>query len=436
MQPETRYARSGDVRIAYQVFGSGPFDLVLVPGFISNLDHYWDDDRLAHILNRLSSFCRVIIFDKRGTGLSDRVGDLPTLEERMDDMRAVMEAAGSESASVFGISEGGAMCLLFAATYPERCRSLVLYASYAHFFSSVLAPDAFEGFLSQIDKTWGSGASVTAFAPSRASDERFRQWWARFERVGASPSAVLALMRMNSEIDVRHVLPAIRTPTLVLHRTGDKRVKIEGGRELAAQIPDAKLVELTGEDHLLWAGDVDQIVDEMEEFLTGSRGHVEPDRVLATVMFTDIVDSTKRAAALGDLAWRSLLDRHDRLVRGEIARHRGREVKTLGDGFMATFDGPARAVRCAKAIVDTMPSIELAARSGVHTGEVEFAENDLRGIAVHVAARISALAEGGEVLVSSTVRDLVAGSNLRFADRGFQNLKGLEDEVRLFAVTA
>lgn len=328
------------------------------------------------------------------------------------------------------------MCLLFAATYPERCRSLVLYGAYAHFFSSVLAPEAFEGFLSQIDKTWGSGASVSVFAPSRAGDERFRQWWARFERVGASPSAALALMRMNSEIDVRHVLPAIRMPTLVLHRTGDKRVRIDGGRELAAGIAGAKFVELNGEDHLLWAGDVDRIVDEMEEFLTGFRSGVEPDRVLATVMFTDIVDSTKRAAELGDRAWRSLLDRHDRLVRSEIVRHRGREVKTLGDGFMATFDGPARAVRCAKAIVDTMPSLDLAARSGVHTGEVEFADRDLRGIAVHVAARISALATGGEVLVSSTVRDLVAGSNLRFADRGFRSLKGLEEEVRVFSVTA
>ena len=332
MQPDTHYAKSGEVRIAYQVFGQGAFDLVYVPGFISNIDLYWDTPAMAHFLARLGAFCRVIIFDKRGTGLSDRTGSPPTLEERMDDVRAVMDAAGSERAAVFGVSEGGAMSMLFAATYPERTQALVLCGSYAHFHSYVLPPEAFEAFLERVEASWGTGASLAAFAPSKVSDQAFRQWWARFERMSASPSAVLALMRLNSGIDVRHVLPSIRTPTLVLHRVGDPRVSVEGGRHLAANIPGAKLVELPGEDHLLWAGDVDRLADEMEIFLTGSRADIEPDRILATVMFTDIVDSTKRALKLGDRRWRELLDQHDRLLRQEIARFRGREVKTLGEG--------------------------------------------------------------------------------------------------------
>lgn len=434
MQPDTHYARSGDVRIAYQVFGEGAFDLVYVPGFISNIDHYWDDPTLAHFLGRLASFSRVIMFDKRGTGLSDRAERLPTLEERMDDVRAVMDAVGSERAAIFGISEGGAMSMLFAATYPARTQALVLYGTYAHFFSYVLPEEAFAGFLQRVEQTWGTGASLQAFAPTKASDERFRQWWARFERVGASPSAVLALMRLNSAIDVRHVLPAIQAPTLVLHRAGDTRVKVEGGRHLAANIPGAKLVELPGEDHLLWAGDVDRVADEMEVFLTGSRAEIEPDRILATVMFTDIVESTRRASELGDRRWRELLDQHDHLLRQEIARYRGREVKTLGDGFLATFDGPARAVRCGMSIVDAVRPLDLRVRGGVHTGEIETKGDDIAGIAVNIAARVSALAEPYQILVSSTVRDLVAGSNLHFADRGAQTLKGLSEPIRLFAV--
>src|SRR5215204_5530275 len=328
MQPDTHYAKSGEVRIAYQVFGEGAFDLVYVPGFISNIDLFWDHPAMAHFLARLGAFCRVIIFDKRGTGLSDRTGSVPTLEERMDDVRAVMDAAGSERAAVFGVSEGGAMSMLFAATYPARTQALVLCGTYAHFHSYVLPPEAFEAFLQRVETSWGTGASLAAFAPSKVSDQAFRHWWARFERMSASPSAVLALMRLNSGIDVRHVLPSIRTPTLVLHRVGDSRVSVEGGRHLAANIPGAKLVELPGNDHLLWAGDVDRLADEMEVFLTGSRADIEPDRILATVMFTDIVDSTKRALKLGDRRWRELLDQHDRLLRQEIARFRGREVKT------------------------------------------------------------------------------------------------------------
>ena len=433
MPADTHYARSGDLRIAYQVVGDGPFDLVFVPGFISNLDLYWDEPNMAHFLSRLGSFSRLILFDKRGTGLSDRLGDLPSLEERMDDVRAVMDAVGSEKAALFGISEGGAMSMLFAATYPERTQALILYGTYADFHTWVLPHERFELFLEKIDRTWGQGESLTAFAPTKVGDERFRQWWARFERLGASPSAVIALMRMNSQIDVRHILPTIRVPTLVLHRTGDTRVNVEGGRYLAANIPGATYVEFPGIDHVLWATDASPVADEIEEFLTGTHAESEPDRVLATVLFTDIVDSTGRAEEMGDRAWRVLLDQHDRIVRSEIGRFRGQEIKTLGDGFLATFDGPARAVRCAGAIIEAVHGLGLHVRCGVHTGEVEMMGDDIGGIAVHIASRIAALADGREVLVSRTVRDLVAGSNLHLEDRGAFALKGLSERMPLFA---
>jgi class 3 adenylate cyclase len=436
MVVETHYAKSGDLRIAYQVVGKGPLDLVFVPGFISNLDHYWDEPNLVHFLSRLSSFSRLILFDKRGTGLSDRLGTLPTLEERMDDVRAVMDAVGSTRAALLGISEGGAMSMLFAATYPERTQALVLYGTYAHFHTWVLPPDRFAQFLEKIEASWGSGASLSAFAPSKVSDERFKQWWARFERLGASPSAVIMLMRMNSQIDVRHVLPVIRVPTLVLHRAGDTRVNVEGGRYLGAHIPGARYVEMPGSDHVMWAGDVDQPADEIEEFLTGSRSEPEPDRVLATVLFTDLVDSTRRAAEMGDRRWRALIEAHDEVVRREIARFHGREIKTLGDGFLATFDGPARAVRCASAITGAVHDLGLEVRSGVHTGEVEIKGEDIAGIAVNIAARIAALAQSGQVMVSRTVRDLVAGSNLRFNDWGAHTLKGLSESMSLYEVAS
>jgi class 3 adenylate cyclase len=434
MQPDTHYATSGEVQIAYQVIGTGPLDVVLVPGYISNLDHAWEEPSLVHLISRLSSFSRLILFDKRGTGLSDRLGNLPTLEERMDDVRAVMDAVGSERAALFGVSEGGAMSMLFAATYPARTRALVLYGSYGHFPTWVLPPAKFERFIELIQKGWGTGASLATFAPSKVSDERFKRWWSRFERLGASPSAAIALMRMNNEIDIRHVLPSIQVATLVLHRVGDLRVNVEAGRFLGASIPGAKYVELPGDDHVPWASDVDRLADEIEEFLTGSRREIEPDRVLATVMFTDIVDSTKRAAELGDRRWRALLDRHDTLLREEIARFRGREVKTLGDGFLATFDGPARAVRCATSIVEGVRTLDLQVRGGVHTGEIEIKGDDIGGIAVHIAARVAALAEAGKVLVSSTVRDLVAGSNIQFIDEGARALRGIPEELRLYSV--
>ena len=434
MPPETHYAKSGEVRIAYQVVGDGPFDLIYVPGFVSNLDNGWDDPGFAHFFSRLAAFSRLILFDKRGTGLSDRDAQIPTLEQRMDDVRAVMDAVGSTRAAVFGVSEGGVMAMLFAATYPERTRSLVLYGTYAHFPTWVLPTERLAAFIAGVEAGWGTGASVKVFAPEAGKDPQVQARWARFERLGASPSAVIALTRMNSEIDVRHVLPAIRVPTLVLHRTGDARVNVGAGRYIAEHIPNAKYVELPGIDHAIWVGESDSVVDEVEAFLTGTRSAHEADRVLATLLFTDIVDSTKRAAKLGDRRWRELLDQHNGVVRREIARFRGREIKTLGDGFIATFDGPARAVRCALAIAEGVRPLDIEIRSGVHTGEVEFKGDDVGGIAVHIAARVAALATGSQILVSRTVRDLVAGSGLSFSDRGMHALKGIPEELRLYAV--
>jgi class 3 adenylate cyclase len=434
VMPETHYAKSGDVRIAYQVVGNGPLDLIFVPGFISNLDNNWDHSGVAHLYNRLVSFSRLILFDKRGTGLSDRDTQIPTLEQRMDDVRAVLDAVGSKEAALFGISEGGAMAMLFAATYPQRVRSLVLYGTYAHFPTWVLSNDKLEGFLSSVETNWGTGASINVFAPSVADDPQMRAWWGRFERHGASPSAVVALMRMNSEIDIRHVLPAIRVPTLVLHRCSDTRVNVGSGRDLSQNIPGAKYLELPGVDHALWVGDMDRIIDEIEVFITGTRVDYETERMLTTLLFTDIVASTTRAVALGDKRWRELLDQHDDFVRREITRMRGREVKTLGDGFLATFDGPARAVRCAVAITEAVRILGIEVRCGVHTGEIELKGEDIVGIAVNIAARVAAVAVGSQVLVSSTVRDLVAGSGLSFRDGGMHALKGIPDEIHLFAV--
>ena len=432
--PETRYAKSGDVSIAYQVVGDGPFDLVFVPGFVSNLDYTWEDPGLAHFLSRLAGFSRLILFDKRGTGLSDRVAGAPDLEVRMDDVRAVMDAARSEHGAVFGVSEGGAMSMLFAATYPERTRALALYGTYAHYPTWVLSGERLQAFIDVIERGWGTGETVEFFMPSKASDENFRREWGRRERLGASPAAAVALTRMNTEIDVRPILPAIRVPTLVLHRTGDPRCNVEAGRYIGNNIPGAKYIELPGSNHSFHTepGMVERVADEVEEFLTGSRGEVEADRVLATVLFTDIVDSTKRAAELGDREWRALLDRHDAAVRTQIGRFRGHEVKSLGDGFLATFDGPARAVRCAAAIAGSVQPLGLAVRSGLHTGEIELNRDDIGGIAVHTAARVVAMAGPGETLVSSTVRDLVAGSGLRFEDRGHHALRGLPEEVHLY----
>ena len=435
--PETRYARSGNVRIAYQVLGSGPFDLVYVPGYVSNMDLYWEGPAWSDFFSRLASFSRLILFDKRGTGLSDRMAGVATLEERMDDVRAVMDAALSEKAALYGVSEGGPMALLFAATYPDRTRALVLYGSFAC-HPSTLSAENIDEHIATIDRAWGTGEyTAQGFCARTAADETFWRALARFERQGASPSAAATIVRMPFGTDARHVLPTIRVPTLVLHRVGDPRITVDAGHYLADHIPGAKYVELPGIDHnFLLTGErdmADRVADEIEEFLTGSRGSdIDVDRVLATVLFTDIVDSTKRAADLGDRQWRALLARHDETVREQIARFRGREVKNLGDGFMATFDGPARAVRCAVAISESLRPLSIAVRSGLHTGEIEMNRGDITGIAVHIAARVAAEAEPGETVVSSTVRDLVAGSGLRFHDRGIHALKGVPEEVHLY----
>jgi class 3 adenylate cyclase len=440
-QPETKYAKSADVNIAYQTVGDGPFDLVFVMGWVSHIEYFWDEPSFAHFLDRLASFSRLILFDKRGTGLSDRVPDhqLPTIEQRMDDVRAVMDAAGSDHASLFGISEGGPMCAVFAATYPERTSALVMYGTYAKRIWSpdypwAPTPEERQQWYDLLEQGWGGVTDIATLAPSVAEGERFRQWWATYLRRSASPGAALALAHMNTQIDIRAVLPVIGVPTLVIHRTGDMDIDVDGARWMAGQIPGAKFVELPGPDHLPFVGDQDAILDEVEEFLTGSRGAAERDRVLATVMFTDIVASTEQAHEVGDRAWRQLLERHHTLVRRELDRFRGREIDTAGDGFLAAFDGPARAVRCACSIRDAVRSVGLELRAGLHTGECEVLGDKLAGVAVHIGARVAAKAEAGEVLVSSTVRDLVAGSGLEFEDRGSQELKGIPGAWRLFAV--
>ena len=438
MPPDTRYAKSGDLNIAYQVVGDGPFDLVYVPGWISNIELMWEEPAHAHLLGRLAGFSRLILFDKRGTGLSDPVSldRLPTLEQRMDDLRAVMDAAGSERAALFGSSEGGLMSVLFAATHPERTRALIALAIYAKRlwspeYSWAPTPEAREQEIESIERTWGDEMDISSLAPS--ADEAFKRRAVTYLRRSASPGAAVALLRMNSQIDVRDVLPTIQVPTLVLQRVGDRDVNVEEGRWIAQQIPGAKYVELPGDEHLIWAGDVDAVVDEVEEFLTGARPVHDPDRVLATVLFTDIVGSTERATELGDRKWSSVLEQHNALVRRELERFRGREVDTAGDGFLATFDGPARAIRCACAVRDAVRSLELEIRAGLHTGECELMGDKVGGIAVHTGARVAAAAGPSEVLVSSTVRDLVAGSGIRFEDRGEHELKGV-GAWRLYSV--
>jgi pimeloyl-ACP methyl ester carboxylesterase/class 3 adenylate cyclase len=433
MLPTTRYAKSGDVHVAYQVFGNGPVDLIYIPGFVSHLENLWEQPDLARWLLRLARFARVIMFDKRGTGLSDRMGELPSFDQRMDDLRAVMDAAGIECAAMLGLSEGGPLAMLFAATYPDRCRALVLYGTFARFASWIPTAERLQAMLDYIDKDWGSGVTAGRFAPSRRDDPVFEQWMGRFERLGASPAAAMALMRMNSQVDVTGILPAIRVPTLVIHRTDDQVVAVEGGRFLAEHIPGARYVELPGIDHFVFIGDnTSEIGDRIEEFLTGSTATAEMDRVLATVLFTDIVGSTAHAEQLGDQQWRDLLDAHHTTVRRELVRFRGTEVKSLGDGFLAVFDGPARAIRCASGITEAVRPLGLEVRTGLHTGEVELGEDDVRGIAVHIAARVAALAGAGEVLVSRTVRDLVAGSGIRFIERGRHSLHGLHETMELY----
>jgi class 3 adenylate cyclase len=438
--PQTRFARSGDLSIAYQVLGEGDVDVILVPQWLSNIEQYWDSAAASYFLRRIGSFSRLIMFDKRGTGLSDAVPTTQTLEERMDDVLAVMDAVGSERAVLFGPSEGGPMAALFAATYPERCISLIMYGACARWLQSddypIGRPEEVvrAGGQLWIDG-WGGGASAHVLAPSLARDENFRQWWGRFERHSVRPGMVGPIFETINALDIRAVLPAIRVPTLVMHRRGDKLIDVSNGRYLADNIPGARYVELPGDDHIYFAGDADSLLDEIEEFVTGSRGIHDPERILATVMFTDIVRSTEHAARLGDRRWHDLISDHDRLMNDQIAVYRGRTIRSTGDGVFAAFDGPARAIRCAMAAVDAARTLDVEIRAGLHTGECQLAGDDLAGVTVHIGARIADLAEPRQVLVSGTVRDLVVGSNILFDYRGVQSLAGVPGEWRLFTVT-
>lgn len=441
MKPQTRYARSGDLSIAYQVVGDGAFDLVLVHGWVSNIDLQWDEPHLSKFLGRLASFARLITFDKRGTGLSDRVPikELPSLEERMDDLRAVMDAAGTERPAIFGVSEGGALSLLFAATHPERVRAVMTFGSYARRVWSpdypwAPTPEEREADYANTLATWGTTTDMETIFPSMVGNAAFREWIGAYFRGSASPSAAVALMRMNTLADVRPVLPTIRVPALIMNRIQDGDVKSDEARFLASQIPDARLKLFAGADHVPWVGQTEDILGEIEQFLTGAR-HSDPgDRVLATILSTDIVGSTELIAQVGDRSWRDMLQQHQTMVRRELERYKGREIDTAGDGFLAAFDGPARAIRCADAVVKEAQSAGLELRAGLHTGECELLAGKLAGIAVHTAARVAAAAGPGEILVTSTVRDLVAGSGITFVERGERPLKGLPERPRLFAV--
>ncbi len=437
--PQVRYAQTSDgVSIAYAVLGDSPLDLLCIPGFVSHLEVLFEAPGADRYFGRLASFSRLIMYDKRGQGLSDRPPAPPTLEQSMEDGRAVLDDLGLERVAVYGISEGGPTSALLAATYPERVGSLVLYGTWARIIEGPDYPqgvplEVFDEFMENAVAEWGGPSMMGLWAPGLRGDQATERWWAKLLRTGMSPAGAQALLRLYTRIDAREVLPMISAPTLVLHRTGDMMVPVDAGRVIAEGIPGAKFVELEGDAHLPLE-DPEQIIDEIEEFLTGRRTVAEPDRMLATVMFTDIVDSTARAADLGDRRWRELIERHDALMRREIERHRGRPIKTMGDGFLAAFDSPARAVQCARAIRDGVARLGIEIRAGLHSGECDVVGADLGGIAVHVASRVQAAAAPGEVLVSSTVKDLVVGSGIEFEDRGVHALKGVPGKWRLSAV--
>jgi class 3 adenylate cyclase/pimeloyl-ACP methyl ester carboxylesterase len=437
MVPDTHYARSGGVDLAYQVIGDGPLDFVFVPGWVWNVELCWELAEIARFFERLASFTRLIVFDKRGVGLSDRVGGVATLEERADDILAVLAAVGSERAAIGGWFDGAAMAAHFAATHPERVSALVLGSFSARLRGGDVPvgfdPDAFDTFAAMIEHDWGSARLLEITAPSVVGDERVLGFWRRFERASASPNAAAALFRWNRAIDLVDVLPLVTAPTLVLQRDGTFMTN-EGVRDLAARIPGARYVELPGRDVYPFLGDMDAVVDEIEEFLTGSLGPAPATRTLATVLFTDIVGSTERANELGDRHWRDLLDAHNRAIRSVIQRHGGHEVDTAGDGFFVTFDGPERAVHAALAAVDVVREIGLHIRAGLHTGEVIRSGEDVSGVAVHIGARVAALAAADEVLVTRTVKDLALGSTLEFEDSGEHELKGVPEPWQLFRV--
>jgi pimeloyl-ACP methyl ester carboxylesterase len=444
--PETRYAKTADgVHIAYQVVGDGPVDLVFVMGWASNIEAMWEEPNLARFLTRLASFGRLVLFDKRGVGLSDRVPEdrLPDLETRMDDVRAVMDAAGSDRAVVFGVSEGGPMACLFAATYPARTIALILYGTTPDYTSRTVNTDwsaESDAYLAYIDANWGTLEHAreeirTWGAPSHADDERLVAWLASYLRRAASPGAAIALSRMNREINASHALPAIHVPTLVIAKTEDADFPLPEVRDIASRIAGARFVELPGDEHFFWVGDYERMLDEIGRFVAEFRDQeAELERFLSTILFTDIVDSTERAAGLGDRRWRDLVQAHHMRVRGQLARFRGREIDTAGDGFFASFDGPARGIRCAQAIATSVRDLDLEVRAGLHTGEVEQIGEKVGGIAVSIGARVASLAGPSEVLVSQTVRDLVAGSGLAFQDAGEHELKGVPGSWRLYRV--
>ena len=439
MDRQTHYARSGDVHIAYQVVGDGPLDMIYVPPFLTHVEILWEEPSVERFLMRQAEIGRLILFDRRGSGLSDPVTGAPTLEEQTDDVRAVMDAVGSERAALFAQAESTSMAALFAASFPERTSHLILYAPMAKATRSdeipwAHTPEERAQMVELMAEAWGKGQGDIQIAPSLNEHAGFQAWFGKLQRYAASPGAMRSIMDLIAQYDVCHVYPTIRVPTLIIRRQGDELVKREHSLYLADKIPDAKLVELPGDENFIAAGDHDAVLEEIEEFLTGGRRMRVPDRILATVLFTDIVDSTTRAAELGDRRWRELLGSHDSAVRRQLDRFQGREIKQVGDGFLATFDGPARALRCARAIVDSVGQLGIDVRAGLHTGEVEVIGDDVGGLAVHIGARVSASAGPREVLVSSTVKDLVVGSGIEFEDRGRHALKGVPGEWQLFAV--
>jgi class 3 adenylate cyclase/pimeloyl-ACP methyl ester carboxylesterase len=433
--PETRYALSGDVSIAYQTMGAGPVDIIVVPGLASHVEFMHEMPGYTAFHRRLSTFARVITFDKRGQGLSDRISDAPSLEQRIDDVRSIMDTIGSKRATLFGHSEGCPMSVLFAATYPERVSHLILFGGYA--VAAMLSNDMDRRIAERL-KFWGTGEMLKVLSPSQATNQNAIDQFAKYQRLAASPGAIRAISFLNAQIDVRAILPNVQAPTLVLHRRGDVSIPIELGRNLAAQIPNAKFIEYSGQDHFYFFGDVGTLLEDIEEFVTGHResSSTDLDRVLATVLFTDIVNSTRSAAAIGDQAWRRLLDSHDELAVQTVEKYRGTLVKTTGDGILATFDGPGRAVRCALSLEAASKQMGLPLRAGLHTGEIEIRGRDIGGIAVHAAARVMAQSQANEVLVSRVITDLVAGAGLKFSERGSHELKGLPGRWDLFAASA